>query len=394
MTQRSFEYGPIAEADLIPYASLLDHAFSENPTTEPDAAWQKQAGLDSFRVVRAEGQIAAGMGMLRMGQWFGGRSVPMSGIIAVVVAPEYRGSGVASSMMRSAMEEMRADGVAISALYASTQTIYRKMGYEQAGISVEYRFPISSLPSRERRLTVRLATPEDEPEMHRLYTERARQTNGNLDRHAVMWGWILREHPPVSAYIAERDGVAEGYVVYGQRRRPTDPGKVVKVRDLVAVTPDAGSQLLSFLGGHRRVADHMVWTSTSSDPLFLQVTEQDYTVTYYQQWLLRMIDVPAALEARGYPTGASGEVHLAVRDDILPANDGPLVLSVADGRAKVRPGGDGAVAIDVRGLSALYSGYQSPAALRTVGYLEGPDESLALLTTLFAGPAPWMPDNF
>ena len=392
--QRSFEYGPITEADLVPYAALLDHAFAENPTATQDTTWQRQSGLESFRIVRSGSQVTAGMGMLRMGQWFGGRSVPMSGIIGVVVAPEYRGSGVASYMMRSAMEEMRADGVALSALYASTQTIYRKMGYEQAGHSISYRFPISSLPTREQRLIVRAATPEDEPEMHRLYTERARQTNGTLDRHPVIWEWKLRERPPVSAFIAERDGVAEGYVVYNQRRQPSDPGKVIQIRDLVAATPDAGRQLLSFLGGHRRVADHLEWEGPAADPLLLLVTEQDYTASYFQQWMLRMLDVPAALEARGYSLGVTGEVHLAVLDDMLPANDGPVILSVADGRAEVRPGGEGTVVIDVRGLSALYSGYLPAAALRTAGYLKGPDEDLSLLTTLFAGPAPWMPDHF
>ncbi len=392
--QQSFEYGPITEADLVPYATLLDHAFAENPTTTQDTTWLRKSGLETYRVVRAAGQVAAGMGMLRMGQWFGGRSVPMGGIIAVVVAPEYRGSGVASYMMRSAMEEMRADGIALSVLYASTQTIYRKMGYEQAGVTVGYRFPVASLPTREQRLVVRAATPADEPEMHRLYTERARGTNGNLDRLPVMWEWKLRERLPVSAYMVERDGVAEGYVVYNQRRRPSDTGKVINARDLVAITPDAGRQVLSFLGGHRRVAEHLEWYGPAADPLLLQVTEQDYTVPHFEQWLLRMLDVPAALAARGYPKGVSGEVHLAVLDDMLPANDGPVILSVANGRAEVRPGGDGTVVIDVRGLSALYSSYLPPAALRSAGYLKGPDEDLALLTTIFSGPAPWMSDHF
>jgi len=50
--------------------------------------------------------------------------------------------------------------------------------------------------------------------------------------------------------------------------------------------------------------------------------------------------------------------------------------------------------MDVRGLSPLYSGYLPPAALKAVGYLDGPDEDVALLATVFAGPAPWMPDHF
>jgi len=396
VTQRSrdFEFGQIREDELIPYATLLDHAFADNPSPTQDPTWQKQAGLDSFRVVRESGSLASGMGMLRMGQWFGGRSVPISGIVAVVVGPEHRGGGVASFMMRSALAEMRQDGLALSALYASTQPVYRRVGYEQAGVSVGYRLPLVSLPARDKSLTIRAAVPADEPTMHRLYTERARGGSGNLDRHPMMWEWLLRERPPVNAYIAERDGVAEGYVVYDQRTSPRDTGKIINTRDLVAVTPDAGRCLLSFLADHRRVAQHLAWNGPAADPLFLQIAEQDYAVPDFQQWLIRILNVPFALTARGYPAGVGAEIHLAVRDDILPENDGPFVLTVADGRAEVHPGGDGRVTMDVRGLSPLYSGYLPPSALKTVGYLDGPDEDLALLQTVFAGPAPWMPDHF
>lgn len=388
------EFGPIREDELIPYATLLDHAFGDNPSPTQETTWQRQAGLDSFRVVRASGQLASGMGMLRMGQWFGGRSVPTSGIVAVVVAPEHRGGGVGSFMMRTALEEMRADGLALSALYASTQGVYRRLGYEQAGVSVGYRVPLATLPTRDKSLDLRAATAADEPAMHQLYTEQARRTNGNLDRHAVMWEWILRERPPVNAYIVERDGTPEGYVVYAQRTAPRDSGKAIRVRDLVAGTPDAARRLLSFLADHRRVAEHLAWNGPAADPLVLHLAEQDYAVPDFQQWLIRVLNVSQALAARGYPMGATAEVHLAVRDDVLPANDGPLVLSIANGRAKVRPGGEGRVVIDVRGLAPLYSGYLPPAALRGVGYLDGPDEDLALLQTIFAGPGPWMSDHF
>ena len=82
------------------------------------------------------------------------------------------------------------------------------------------------------------------------------------------------------------------------------------------------------------MADHLDWEGPAADPLLLLVTEQDYSVPYFEQWLLRMLDVPAALAARGYPKGVSGEVHLAVLDDMLPANDGPVILSVANGRGR------------------------------------------------------------
>ena len=43
--QRSYEYGPITETDMVPYAALLDHAFAENPTAQQDTTWQTAVGV-------------------------------------------------------------------------------------------------------------------------------------------------------------------------------------------------------------------------------------------------------------------------------------------------------------------------------------------------------------
>jgi predicted acetyltransferase len=111
-------------------------------------------------------------------------------------------------------------------------------------------------------------------------------------------------------------------------------------------------------------------------------------------WMLRIVDVPGALKARGYSPGLTAEVHLSVRDDVLPHNHGRFVLQVADSRASVQRGGDGTLHVDIRGLAAMYSGHLSPAELKAAGYLDGPDEDLAAATAIFAGPTPWMPDIF
>jgi predicted acetyltransferase len=107
-----------------------------------------------------------------------------------------------------------------------------------------------------------------------------------------------------------------------------------------------------------------------------------------------VVDVGAALAARGYPAGVEAELHLAVADDVLPANNASFVLRVAKGRGEVAPGGSGSLRLDVRALAALFAGYRSPAQLRMSTDLVGSDQDLALAATLFAGPAPWMPDGF
>jgi predicted acetyltransferase len=156
----------------------------------------------------------------------------------------------------------------------------------------------------------------------------------------------------------------------------------------------AGRRLLAFLADHRTTADQVIWAGPPAETLLLHLPTSAVSVVRYQPWLLRLVDVRAALEARGYPDGAASELHLDVHDDALPWNQGRLVLEVEGGRATARPGGAGRLRIGVRALAAVYSGHLPPVELRGAGGIEGDDDDLARLGAVFAGPAPWMPDHF
>ena len=55
-------------------------------------------------------EVLAGLGIYRLGQYFGGRSVPMAGIAAVGVPPEHRGRGVAKQLMTLTLQGLRDEG--------------------------------------------------------------------------------------------------------------------------------------------------------------------------------------------------------------------------------------------------------------------------------------------
>ncbi len=103
------------------------------PTVDLDV-WIKREGLENVRVARRKDGVVGGLIVQRMGQWFGGQSVPVGAVRAVGVAPEHRASGVASRLLIAVLEEMRRDGVPISVLFPATQPVYRRPGYEQAGV--------------------------------------------------------------------------------------------------------------------------------------------------------------------------------------------------------------------------------------------------------------------
>lgn len=386
---------PANEEELRAHRRIADHSFSPSPPLQTDIAFALRQGIRNFRLARVDGRIAGGLGIMPMGQWFGGRSVPLAAINSVAIAPEYRSAGIASRLLVRMLEDVRDQGLYLSVLYPSTQPVYRRAGYEQAGVAMSYKHPLYALDTRNRSLDIRRADRSDEPALRDLYARRAASTSGNLDRSDLMWRDVFeREKTVVNIYTVERDSVPEGYITYYQEESGTGSERNIIATDLVALTPDAYRRLISFIADHRSVVDNFVWMGSPADPIFYHIANQEYEVTDYEQWMLRIVDVAGALEARGYPEMLSAEVHLQVRDNVLGWNNDRFLLSIRDGKPTVSRGGSGRVSIDVRGLASLYAGYVSPLELGSSGYIEASDRDLATLGLVFGGPIPWMAEGF
>jgi predicted acetyltransferase len=358
--------------------------------------------LDRYRqqhtwIARAGGAVAGGLVVTPLGQWFGGRSVPMAGIHAVAVAPEHRGGGVAVRLMRAVLEAERARGVAISTLFPATQPLYRSVGYELAGSYVRYRVPVPPAAPAEPTLEVERVGVEALAHLREVYTGRAAREAGNLDRSEWIWRRLLEPvGESVTTFRVGAGGATEGYVVLSQQRPPGGGlGFELVVRDLVALTPAAGRRLLRLVAEHRSMAGHFTLYGPPAPELLWWLPEQEHAVDQTMRWMIRILDVRAALEARGYPPGLGAEVELELSDDLLPGNAGRWRLEIAGGRAQVRDGGAGRpVRADIRALASLYSGYATAAQLAAVGLLSGHPDDLARLSAIFAGPPPWMAEMF
>jgi predicted acetyltransferase len=110
--------------------------------------------------------------------------------------------------------------------------------------------------------------------------------------------------------------------------------------------------------------------------------------------MVRVADVPRALEARGWPVGPRTRFSLRVHDDGMPSNDRAFELEIEDGRAHVEPGGNGSIEIDVRGLATLFAGFATPWTLLELGLVKGEAEEIARLGPCFSDGAPWMQEMF
>ncbi|HEY9632111.1 MAG TPA: GNAT family N-acetyltransferase [Coleofasciculaceae cyanobacterium] len=378
---------------------ILCQCFNESVSD-----WQfylNSLGQENFRVIRRAGDVAGGLAILQMNQWFGSEPIPMAGIASVGVPPEHRGMGVAVDLLSHTLRELYAKGVPLSTLYAATQRPYRKVGYEQAGTCCRFELPIESirvdvsqtLGKEIRSIPMQPVSPNPE-RFQNLYRQWAIKNNGNLDRNQVMWQLLVQPQGEevVYAYLIGSEAQPEGYVIFSQKRTVVDYD--LWIRDWVALTPIAARRLWLFIADHRSQAQKVLWRGSVIDPLLLLLSEQSQQVRHLERWLLRVVDVSKALEKRGYPVEVETQLHLEVWDDLLPENKGRFILRVSEGRGEVTRGGRGELQLDVRGLAPLFTGLLTPYQLQLTGQIKASDSAVAVATQLFSGSEPWMPDKF
>jgi predicted acetyltransferase len=342
----------LSQTDLHRYGALVANAFAFPPAEAP--AWFAYAGQENIRVQREDGEIVGGLILIHQGQFWGGRAVRMGGVAGVATAPHARGRGAATRMMQSALRELRSMGYPLSGLYPATQGLYRRVGFEQAGARAEVRGWVRDLPRGDRELPVRPFKGGDEDAVADLYSALARKRNGWLDRGLYAWTRVQNPRGLLAhGFVFGEGSEPEGYLFVAKVRGPGSTYDL-KIPDLQFRTERAARRILTFLADDASMAGEFSWFTAADHPLLLLLREQKMSVAIQDSnyWMLRVLDVPAALQARGWPRGLRGELQLEIEDDLFEDNSGRWVLTVSGGEGSVRRGGEGHLRCHVRGLSS------------------------------------------
>jgi predicted acetyltransferase len=382
-------------ADRTAFAAVSANAFGF-PRAEA-AAWFEVAGHDNVRVFREGTRVVGGLVHVPMGQWFGGRSVPMAGVAGVAIAPEARGGGLATEMMRAYLREVRAKGFALSTLYPATVPLYRRAGYERAGVRMVTEVAPGALSvGRDRALAV-VPTDRDDADVVRLHRAWADARDGTLDRGPYVWSRIFAPSKlePVALKIVSAER-AEGYVVMAPTRGAGTDTEI-KVLDAVAITERAARQILSILGDHRSIATSVRWASGAPDLFTMLLPERRHAISVSDYWMTRILDVDAAIAARGFPRVLRASIALEIDDDLFEDNRGRRQIVVEGGRARIdrsTEAGAPRLTLGIRGLAALFTGYLPASTLKVAGLLDGDDDAIACAEEIFRARAPAMSDFF
>lgn len=381
-----------------------------------------------------------------MRQWWYGKPVPMAGVASVKIAPEYRGRGLGRRLMTGLLDQVAERGYPVAALYPATMRIYRSLGWEVAG----GRYKIT-VPTRELRaltepdpalgpgpvagafaggsaapvgsagglkaavdaVDVRRATPDDADEvidvLGRVHT--ALRHSGPLTRDTeTVRSWLADEHR--YAYLAP-----DGFLACSWNGE-----EELFAERIAAASPLTARALWSVLAGQSSTASVIRATVAPDDPLRWLTREGDVQAAHQWMWMLRVVDAPAAIAARGFPPSVSLSVPLTITDEALPANSGRWCLHVSGGEGTLTrdedgtgaggsagsaagvagagsqggaggvggadgANGDGFLHLGARGLAALYGGTPL-ATLRHAGLaVGGSPETDAALDAAFPGPS-------
>jgi len=368
-------------------------SFEANPVLAPEDTLVATIG----------GKLAGHASGYRFSMAFGGVDVPVRGIAAVAVVPEFRRRGVAEGLMIGLHRQMRRRGEALSMLYAFRASFYRKMGYGTVEWIDDVRVTPDQLPASPLRRNVRaLKRVDDEAAVRRVYARWRAGRVGPLVRHDRWWERRVWERTNEGAlYVDPQSHRARGYLLYDVPVEPAYPRQELFVRELVALDGEAMRGLLGYLEGlgdqFKRVAlasPRGEGVSTLAeygvvghgDPIRLFETTGHIAAGA----LLRLVDIPAAFALHPGPerNEARGRLGLDVLDPIIPAHTRGLDVSFTARGTRVTAGRTvrDRLQLSVDRLAQVYLGGASARLLLDQGFATGSPRAAALLDRAFAGP--------
>ena len=309
----------------------------------------------------------------------GGVVLPAAGVTWVAVAPTHRRRGLLREMFEELHRRMVGARYPVAALVASEGGIYRRFGYGPA--TIEQRLRV------ERRWAqvhpdvpdpggVRVVSPSQyRAELVDIYDRGAGAHRVDYTarlRCGMTYSPIAR--PPVTA-VARSSLCCTPMDLRCTGCTAMPPASPVEVTKLTAVTAAAHIAVWRVLLG-LDLMDTITVDTHPADPLpYLLTDARRVQATSSEDALwLRIIDIPATLEARRYQADLSAVLEIS--DDAL-GGGGTFTLTIHNGKARVAPTKDTPdLHTDLSVLGSIYMGAHRASAFTTANRLRCNDNDL------------------
>lgn len=338
-----------------------------------------------------------------------GKAMPLAGVSTIGTLPEYRRQGLARRIHTLAFEQMREAGQGVAALWASQAAIYQRYGYALSTVLRHYRVDIPDIQFFDGDAgdhDVRRVLAKDAyDEIKQVYIAHIAERMCYLHRSKILWMQNALEEqesegPVWVALSSDAAGNPSGYAIFTLRsgrveHRARSQGIVI--RDFAWLDQNAYRSLWSFIAKHDLVG-RVTWNSAPADDpapeLFMEprlLHAEDHEGAWF-----RIIDIAGALGGRGYDTESTLDITIT-NDDMAPWNNGHwrLKAGLDEAQVKSRRSNKDGIALSIKALASLFTGFRSARELAPWGFLEGSLNAISRADQIFrTRHAPHCPDHF
>jgi predicted acetyltransferase len=356
--------------------------------------------LEHLHVAELDGLVVGHAFVFPLEAWFGGRSVRFGGIASVGVAPEARGTGVASRLLEHLHEASHARGDAFTLLYAFRYAFYARLGYAPARATRRFEIAPRALESFGPGRGVRAARGDDRPGIVATYEHAALHATGRLARPARLWDRFFADERRVFLVAPGRGSEIAGYAAWSLDQAEAHADVTMRVHEIVANDFSARAELFGAIGRQRDQVRRVILDLDEEDPVDLLLTasdiDRDRAGSEHAEHvlgstvggpMLRVHDIERAVAARGYL--ADGSVDLAI---------GPSMrrLSVENGSGRLTevPLDRTRLTLEKPALGAILFGGLAPSRAARIGWLQAEPAVLRAADTLFEIPPFFSLDTF
>ncbi len=375
---------PIVKEEIPAFRHVISQAFGGDAVDDEESRQRFDDQVDLGRTYAAfddSRMVATAAAFTFDVSLPGGAVTAMGGLTMVGVRPTHRRRGLLNRLMTAHFDDCRDRGEWVSGLFASESSIYGRYGFGDAApaIEVEINGPAAGVPAATDG--VRLVDIEEARKAFpEVYEQIRPQRPGRLSRSEPWWEHRHFRDPEAwrrgasgrRYVVAYRDGVAVGYCTYRQKEKWERgiPSGTVRVGELFGI--DAAAQLSLW----SLVCSVDLFPNVEADmlPADFELPMQVANPRMVQRRILdglyvRILDVPGALEARGYSVDDSLVLEI---EDTMGVAGGKFRLEVSHEGAMCGATSDEAdLKLDVATLSSLYLGADGAGPLHRVGKIEG-----------------------
>jgi len=330
-----------------------------------------------------------------------GGTIPTVGITGVGVVPTHRRRGVNTALMRRQLDDIRDEGFAIAALFASEGGIYGRFGYGLATFDAYVDIETSRsafVPGSEGDGRIRLVERDGAKDRYLSIFDESRLTRPGAMRMEPNWFDYefaekhFGEERKFFFAFHETGKDVDGVAVYTIKHNWSGvPQNEVELYAFDALNSSAYAQMWRFVLDLDLVSKLTAWSRPVDEPLLHLLREpRRLNMRLKDGMWVRLLDIPRALTARRYPH--DGRIVFDVRDAFCPWNEGRYALDArAEGATCEQTDDEAELLLTTNELAAAYLGGSTFSQLHRAGRVS--EERAGAIGTADAmfgwDPPPW-----